>query len=182
MDGLALAQRLTIVEAEQDHADADLLVAGEELGSGFRPVVEIAADQPGIGLGPVDHLDIRAVVEGVVQSVCQQVCERVPHHQNMVGDIDLGNDRIVADDDGRIAAAGDGCDALARLRRHRPWLRRDLPEHLEQAALLWLRLLLGEGYRPACQEEQAGGTQNHGKRTQAHRPIRQLPFRGHYRP
>jgi hypothetical protein len=86
----------------------------------------------------------------------------------MGADIDLGDDGVVADDDGRIAAAGDRRDALARLRRG-PRLRRYLPEHLEQAALL---LLLGEGHRPARHEEQAGGSQDHGKRAQAHRPIR----------
>jgi hypothetical protein len=97
-----------------------------------------------------------------------------------MGDIDLGDDGIVADDDrwGR-AAAHDRRDALT-LGLNDGGRRGLLPEELEEAALLlWLlAILLGERIRPAGQEQEAGSRQKHEEGAQTHRALDPAPMTG----
>ena len=98
-------------------------------------------------------------VEAVGEADGDLVGERVADDEDMVVDVDLGDDRIVADHLGR-PAPGLLRRRPATLPRLDRWSLGYLPEQVEKTAALGLAL--GEGRRAAGEQQERGGREDHG--------------------
>jgi hypothetical protein len=98
----AVAQRLRIVDAEDDHDEVDVILAGRQIARRLRPVVIIVAHQAGGFVRLVGDRDFRLVGESLGQAAGRE------NAQTVADDID---------EEGRLNRRPSGRSRLARCRR-----------------------------------------------------------------